>query len=66
MVVCKDFLSSLTDKARKVFTTKSEFCLSVYRFWQEKGYITASQMSHLEKGFNGVSKNRSYYGINGR
>lgn len=66
MAVCKDFLSSLTDKARKVFTTKSEFCMSVYNFWQEKGYITESQMANLEKGFNGTAKNRSYYGIYGR
>lgn len=64
--VCKDFLSSLSDKARKAFTTKSEFCMSVYTFWQEKGYITESQMANIEKGFNGVAKNRSYFGIHQR
>lgn len=57
----RNFYNILTTKAKKEFTTKSEFCMSVYRFWQDKGYVTDSQMNYLEKGFNGLSKNRSYY-----
>ncbi len=57
----RNFYNILTARAKKEFTTKSEFCMSVYRFWQEKGYVTESQMHNLEKGFNGISKNRSYY-----
>ncbi len=55
------FYTILTPKAKKEFTTKSDFCMSVYRFWEEKGYITENQMFYLEKGFNGIAKNRSYY-----
>ena len=51
----RNFYSILSAKAKR------EFCMSVYRFWQDKGYVTDSQMSYLEKGFNGVSKNKSYY-----
>lgn len=57
----RNFYNLLTAKAKKEFTTKSEFCMSVYRFWQERNFITEAQMNNLEKGFNGVSKNRSYY-----
>ena len=55
------FYNILTTKAKKEFTTKSEFCMSVYYQWLEKGFVSDSQMKYLEKGFNGNSKNRSYY-----
>lgn len=57
------FYDILTIKAKKEFTTKSEFCMSVYYQWIEKGFVSDSQMKYLEKGFNGNSKNRSYYRI---
>ena len=63
MNIQRKFYDILTDKAKKEFTTKSEYCLSVYNFWLNNGYITDNQMKYLEKGFNGISKNKSYYGI---
>lgn len=57
------FYDILTCKAKKEFTTASSFCLSVYEFWKERGYITQPQMENLEKGFNGLAKNKSYYNI---
>ena len=50
------FYNILTTKAKKEFTTKSEFCMSVYYQWLEKGFVSDSQMKYLEKGFNGNSK----------
>lgn len=62
-MINKKFYEILTQKAKKEFTTRSDYCTSVYRFWEEKGYVTENQMKFLEKGFNGNNKNRSYYGI---
>ncbi len=57
------FYDILTCKAKKEFTTASSFCMSVYWFWRDRGYITQLQMENLEKGFNGEAKNRSYYNV---
>lgn len=65
-MIKKEFYAALTQTAKKQFTTKSDYCMSVYRFWEENGYVSNMQMNYLEKGFNGNQKNRSYYGINGR
>lgn len=57
------FYDILTCKAKKEFTTASSFCMSVYWFWKDRGYITQLQMENLEKGFNGEAKNKSYYNV---
>ena len=57
------FSDILTCKAKKEFTTASSFCMSVYWFWKDRGYITQLQMENLEKGFNGEAKNKSYYNV---
>ena len=55
-MINKKFYEILTQQAKKEFTTKSEYCISVYRFWEEKGYVTENQMKFLKKGFNGNNK----------
>ena len=57
------FYDILTCKAKKEFTTASSFCMSVYWFWRDRGYITQLQIENLEKGFNGEAKNKSYYNV---
>lgn len=57
------FYDILTCKAKKEFTTASSFCMSVYWFWKDRGYITQLQMENLEKGFSGEAKNKSYYNV---
>ena len=57
------FYDVLTCKAKKEFTTASSFCMSVYGFWKERGYITPLQMDYLETGYNGEAKNKSYHNI---
>ena len=59
----QSFYDALTPQAKKEFTTASSYHMSVYDFWKERGYITPLQMEYLEKGFNGQSKNKSYYNI---
>ena len=59
----QSFYDVLTPQAKKEFTTASSYHMSVYDFWKERGYITPLQMEYLEKGFNGQSKNKSYYNI---
>lgn len=59
------FYDILTCKARQEFTTASSFCMSVYEFWKERGYISSLQMKNIEKGFNGQAKNKSYYRVLG-
>ena len=59
----QSFYDVLTSQAKKEFTTASSYHMSVYDFWKERGYITPLQMDYLEKGFNGQSKNKSYYNI---